>query len=164
MPFRTLRLAVLILNITTVSAHAQDRPRDRPTTVVVTLNGSEHEVQGELLALTDQAVAVVVGGVAQEHPLATVRRVQRLGDSNRDGAIRGAILLALLCTLNCGQGTTSTGHYLGAIAANSAFGALAGWQFDRDHAGRTTLYPFPRGGRVQRPATSRPSIRFGVRF
>lgn len=164
MTVRAVRIALLVLNATAASAHAQDARPDRPVAVFVTLQDTRQEVRGELVTLTDQAVAVLVDGVSHEFPLATVRRVQRLGDGNRDGAIRGALLLGLLCMVTCGQGVTSGAHYVQVVAVNAAFGALAGWQFDRDHVGRTTLFPFPRPDRGRRPASPRPSIRFGVRF
>lgn len=162
MTFRTVRIALLVLNATAASAHAQDALRDRPTEVFVMLEDARQQVRGELVTLTDQAVAVVVDGVAREFPLATVRRVQRLGDPNRDGAWRGAVLLGVWCLIICGQGVTSGAEFVGVVTTNTIAGALIGWQFDRDHVGRTTIYPRPRPDHAG--ATPRPSIRFGVRF
>lgn len=140
MAHRILRLALLFLNLTAVSAHAQDALRDRPEHVFVTLTNPRVEIRGELTTLTDQAVALVVDGVQREFPLTDVRKVERLGDPTSDGAWRGALVLGALCFLVCQQGTSNGGEFLAVLATNSAFGAYLGWQLDRDHVGRTTLF------------------------
>ena len=141
---RTLRLAVLFLNLTAANAHAQDALRDRPPHVFVTLERPRAEVEGELTTLTEQAVALVVDGVARQFALTEVRKVERLGDPTSDGAWRGALVLGALCFLVCGQGVDNGQQVLGAVTVNAAFGALIGWQFDRDHVGRSTLFRAPR--------------------
>ena len=54
---RTLRLALLFLNLTVANAHAQDALRDRSPHVFVTLERPRAEVEGELTTLTEQGVA-----------------------------------------------------------------------------------------------------------
>lgn len=140
MTHRTLRLAVLFLSLTAVSAQAQDALRDRRPTVFVTFAAPPAEIEGRLVSLTEQAVALVVDGHEQRFDLADVHRVDRLGDPNSDGAWRGAAVVGALCFLLCGQGVNNGAEFFRAITVNAAFGALIGWQFDRDHVGRTTLF------------------------
>lgn len=140
MPRHTLRLTLLCLNLTAVSAHAQAAARGPGPTVFVTFATPPVEIEGQLVSLTDQAVALVVDGEDQRFELAGVHRIDRLGDPNSDGAWRGASVLGALCFLLCGQGVNNGAEFFRAITVNAAFGALIGWQFDRDHVGRTTLF------------------------
>lgn len=141
---RAIGLAALALTLTAVSAPAQDAPRDRRPTVFVTFANPPAEIEGTLTSLTDQAIALVVDGHDQRFNLVDVHRVDRLGDPNSDGAWRGAAVVGALCFLLCGQGVNNGAEFFRAITVNAAFGALIGWQFDRDHVGRTTLYKRPR--------------------
>ncbi|MFN7979635.1 MAG: hypothetical protein U0P30_15990 [Vicinamibacterales bacterium] len=140
MSHQVLLVTALALTLTNVSADAQDALRDRPTTVFVTFANPPAEIEGTLTSLTDQAIALVVDGHEQRFDLAEVHRIDRLGDPNSDGAWRGASILGALCFLLCGQGVNNGGEFFRAITVNAAFGALIGWQFDRDHVGRTTLF------------------------
>lgn len=141
---RAMGLAVLALTLTAMSAHAQDAPPARRTTVFVTFANPPAEIEGTLTSLTEQAIALVVDGHDQRFDLAEVHRIDRLGDPNSDGAWRGAAIVGALCFLLCGQGVNNGDEFFRAITVNAAFGALIGWQFDRDHVARTTLYRAPR--------------------
>lgn len=136
-----------------VAAQAQESPPAiaAGTPIFVTLQADRKVVEGSLLALSADSVALLVNDVPQTVPLADVGLIQRLGDSSRDGAVKGAIFVGLWCALVCGQGTTGGGHYGAAVVANAGLGALFGWMFDRDHVGRTTIYP-PDSRRLQSSA------------
>jgi hypothetical protein len=141
---RALLVAALVFTLTAVSADAQDALSDRRTTVFVTFANPPAEIEGTLTSLTDQAIALVVDGHEQRFALADVHRVDKLGDPNSDGAWRGAAVVGALCFLLCGQGVNNGAEFFRAITVNAAVGALIGWQFDRDHVARTTLYRRPR--------------------
>ena len=124
----------------------QADPRDLAlrNTVFVTLRTGGPVLEGSLLDLKADTVALLTAAGPHVVPLRDVQRIQRAGDSSFDGAARGALILGLACVLICGQGTTSPGHYARVVAGNAAWGALFGWWFDRapqgphDHLPRAT--------------------------
>lgn len=134
-----LMAAVAVVPVATASAQ-QDPLRDRSPYVFVTLARDGAGVEGPLVALTESAVTVSVGGSPRTFPLSEVRRVERQGDATGDGAMRGALVLGLLCVVVCQQGTNGGGEFLGVLAVNTAFGAYLGRSADRSQEGRTTIY------------------------
>jgi len=139
---------LLVAAMSTHPADAQPVPMVGATGphVVVTLDGGT-VIEGPLVILRDTTVTVHVDQQDRTIPLSGVTRIEREGDDHTDGAVKGGVILGLMCALVCGQGVSSGSEHLAAIATNSAIGALIGWQFDRDHRGRTVIYPPPGGGR-----------------
>ena len=83
-----------------------------------------------------------------------------LGDSLKNGAIIGAVVVGAWCALVCGQGLDSSGQIPIAVAANAGLGALIGAGIDADHRGRTLLYPRSSTVSRVRGAQASLSLRF----
>lgn len=140
---RSIRLAVLFLNLSAVSAHAQDAAREPPQ-VFVTLAEPRQEVRGTLVTLTDQAVALVADGVERRFPLTDVARIERAGDPSWDRALVAGLAVGAWCGFVCGQGLDDGGQLGKAVVVNALVAAAIGWAFDRAHHGRTTIFRRPR--------------------
>lgn len=104
-------------------------------------------IAGSLLSLTAESVALLVGGDTRTLPLHGVKRIEREGDPTGDGVQKGALLLGLACFLMCGQGVSNGGEFGRVIVSNMVIGGLIGWQLDRDHIGRSQIYPVTQGSR-----------------
>lgn len=142
-----LLMAAVAVSPAAIAWAKQDDPlRDRSPYVFVTLARDGAGVEGPLVALTETDVTVSIDGTPRTLPLSDVRRVERQGDATGDGAMRGALVLGLLCLVVCQQGTNSGGEFLGVLAVNTAFGAYLGRSADSNCEGRTTLYRAPGAG------------------
>ena len=111
------------------------------TRIYVRLAGGGRPLEGSLLALSADTVALLVNDQTQTVPLHQVRRIDKDGDPASDGAAKGALIVGLWCVLVCGQGVDNGGQFGLAVLTNAALGGLIGWQFDRDHVGRSRIYP-----------------------
>jgi len=142
-----MRLPALLLALTladgvhTVGAQTPPRAGAPGTRVFVTPSSGGPKVEGSLLSLSADSVALLVGGNAQIMPLGSVKRIEREGDRNIDGAVIGALLVGVRCARVCGQGLSTGDGVAGAVLVNAALGALIGWWVDRNHVGRTQIYP-----------------------
>lgn len=112
-------------------------------TVFVTIDRGP-EIHGSLLELGPETLAILVDGARTEFPLSSVRRVEREGDSLKNGAIIGAVVLGAWCAAICGQGLNRSSQLFPAIVVNAGVGAVIGALFDADHKGRTRIYPAKR--------------------
>lgn len=145
----TSLLAAAGLAFQPVFASGQPAPPVVPagTRVFVSPAAGGPTVEGSLVSLSADSVALLVDGNTRTLPLASVVRVEREGDPASDGFLKGALVLGLACFLICGQGVDSSNELAGVLAGNMAIGGLIGWQFDRDHVGRSRIYPFRRDWR-----------------
>jgi hypothetical protein len=126
--------------------------------VYVRLQASPQELRGFLLRLGPENFDILVNGQTRTLTLEGVRRIQVEGDSVKNGAVIGAVILGALCLRNCGLELTG-GRLAGAVAKSAALGGLFGALFDRDHVGRTTIYDARRvAGR------NRARLAFRLRF
>jgi hypothetical protein len=100
---------------------------------------SPEEIRGRLLQFGPDSLTILMNGQQRTLPLDDVLRVQVAGDSVKNGALLGAIVLGALCVINCGL-ELDGGELQLAIAVNAGFGALIGAGIDADHQGRTTIY------------------------
>lgn len=149
------------------TARAQDDPAKASQTTdvdqrrhFVRLTSGE-EFSGRLLKSGNDEVRLLVNGRERIVRLDQVVRVERSGDSLRNGAFIGALVAGAWCALVCGQGLASSGQVPLAVAANAGLGALVGAGIDAAHRGRTLVYPRPSPvalGRGSRPSVS---FRFG---
>src|SRR3954469_23878916 len=101
-----LVLGVLALIVTAVPAAAQDpaivRPRPVGSVYVRSIDGAES--QGQLLRLGPETLTILEAGVSHDIPLANITRLQVRGDSVKNGAVIGAVVLGAWCALICPQG------------------------------------------------------------
>lgn len=127
-------------------ASAQPTPPTVPagTRIFVTAAAGGPVLEGSLLSLSTDSLALLVDGNTRVVPLASVKRVEREGDPTSDGFQKGALVLGLLCMLTCGQGVNSGNEFFGVVVGNMVIGGLIGWQADRGHVGRSRIYPFTR--------------------
>lgn len=139
----TSLLAVAGIALLPVVASAQPSPPAVPagTRIFVTSAAGGPKVEGALLSLSADSVALLVEGDVRTMPLDSVKRIERAGDSSIDGAVIGALLVGGRCARVCGQGLTSSNQIARAVLTTTAVGAVVGWWVDRNHVGRTRIYP-----------------------
>ena len=145
----TSLLAIALIVVLPLAAGAQPAPPAVPagTRIFVTPAAGGPALEGSLLSLSADSVALLVDGNTRILPLSSLKRVEREGDPTSDGVQKGALVLGLACFLICGQGVSGGNEFAGVLVGNMVIGGLIGWQFDRDHVGRTRIYPFKRDWR-----------------
>ncbi len=142
----TSLLALVGIVVLPLAAGAQPAPPDVPagTRIFVTPAAGGPALEGSLLSLSANSVALLVEGNVRTMPLDSVKRIERAGDSSIDGAVIGALLVGGRCAWVCGQGLTSSDQVARAVLTTTAVGALVGWLVDRNHVGRTLIHPVRR--------------------
>ena len=111
------------------------------------------ETAGKMVSLTDSSVILAIGTGHQTFTPEQVTRIERRGDSLRDGAIKGTItgaalgvsvMLAALATVGGStSGPERTAAFLGAGALFAGLGAAVGTALDALRTGRTLLWEAP---------------------
>src|SRR4051812_29429243 len=130
-----------------------------PTVFVQDDRGAE--TRGKLLRLDQQSLAILVDGQERTFELSDVRKIQRKGDSLRNGAIIGALFGAVAGVMLGGFSDCPSAHYecaagarvaiaLTTTAVYSAFGTAV----DAAIQGRTTLYQRPASTSAARSSRS----------
>ncbi|HUF48204.1 MAG TPA: hypothetical protein VMM93_10340 [Vicinamibacterales bacterium] len=121
------------------------------TVYVVAVTGEQ--TTGTLLRLDRDSLTLLSDGAERRFEAARVRRIDRRGDSLRNGAIIGAVVGAVLGGLVVGAsdcpGSVPGGRCLGArvglaIMSTGVYAAM-GTALDALVVGRTTLYEAPGG-------------------
>ena len=100
------------------------------------------EARGQLLRLGPDTLTLLEQGTSRDIPLAAVTRIDARGDSVKNGAIIGAVVLGAWCALICPQGLDgySNNQLPYILGVNIALGAAVGAGIDAMHVGRTTIY------------------------
>ena len=153
-----------------VTDGADDRAHGRVgNTVRVFLHEgrSPAELVGPLLRFGPEALTILLSGAPREISLADVVRVDVAGDSLKNGAIIGAVILGGWCAVVCGQGLSSAAQLPLAVMVNAGVGALIGSRIDAGHAGQTTIYQRPVSavnGVTRLPSVARAGLTLSVRF
>jgi hypothetical protein len=139
------RCVFLLLALGVVSsAYGQDLPRTSDLQpVFVRTTGAGAELKGQLLDLSDDTLALLVDGQRVGMPLQTIARIQTRGDSVRNGALIGALVLGGWCAIICGQGLDGGATLPVAVIFNAALGVAIGAGIDAFIPGRTTIYNRP---------------------
>jgi hypothetical protein len=109
------------------------------------------EISGRLLNLGPDELRLLVEGQERNILLADVAQVDRAGDSLKNGAIIGALVVGAWCALVCGQGLDSADQLPVAVAVNAGVGALIGIGIDAANQERTTVYRRPTPSDSRRP-------------
>ena len=126
--------------------------RDALSTVYV-LDDRGAETTGKLLRFDNESIAVLVNGQERQFELAGVRKIEKRGDSLKNGAIIGAVVGLVLGALTGGMadckqsdggfGGCGAGTRAGfALVSAGIYGAV-GTGIDAAFQGRTTLYQKP---------------------
>jgi hypothetical protein len=95
------------------------------------------QIQGRLIELSPESLAILTTGGRMDVPLTTLERIDATGDSLVNGAVIGGLALGLWCAVICGQGTD---NLLTGVVVNAGVGALIGAGIDAAHKGRTPIY------------------------
>lgn len=118
---------------------------------VYVLDDAGIEVSGKLLRLNPDSLVVLVDGVEHRLDAVRVKRIEKRGDSLRNGALIGAVVGAAMGLLVAGMsdcpGTDPGGSCPGSRAAafllSTGVYAAIGTGIDALVVGRTTLYEAP---------------------
>ena len=122
-------------------ADAQTRSLEKPSEQVFVMHaGSGEELHGRLLDLGPETLSIVVDNRRVDLPLNDVLRIDRRGDSLKNGAIIGAVVFGGWCAFICGQGVVSGAQWASVAVLNGLLGAAIGASLDATHNGRTTVY------------------------
>ena len=156
---------VLVVGVTVRDAQAQQGQSevmvtqgppltfDTPLSKVYLTNHDGMLVQGTLVSLGSDVIVVMVGGQTQSVPWADVAKLERRGDSVKNGALTGLaigagvpLVAGLLFEANARR--TAFPGTLWVAAAIATFtapiGTAAGALFDAMVVGRTTVYTAPK--------------------
>jgi hypothetical protein len=155
-------LAMAALAVGASPAAAQDASQTiKPERVVVKRVGGLSDLHGQFGRLNADTVTIVIKGQPMDVPLASVRRVDVGGDSVKNGAIIGGIVLPLWCALVCGQGLDH-GVTIEMMSVLAVEGAALGALIDRGFNDRSTIYIRTPRGEFRTPPS--PQISYSVRF
>jgi hypothetical protein len=153
---------IFVVGCATAARAADPPPAPQTVWVVPAASEGAKEFQARLLNLSPESATLLVDGQPREVALSKVARIERRGDSLKNGAIIGAAVLGGLCALTCGQGLDNGSDLAGVVVINAALGAAIGTGIDALHRGRTPIYPAVTGR--SRTSAVRPSIGLRVRF
>lgn len=178
-------LAILAATLVPSALCAQDTAQSWPGLVpsglptVYVLDDAGVETSGTLLRLNPDSLVLLVSGAERRFEAARVRRIQKRGDSLRNGALIGAIVgvvmgLVVAAISDC-PGDDPGGSCPGTRAATFLFstGAYAamGAGLDALIPGRTTLYEAPtvppaagREGSAPSPYRARAAVKLSFRW
>jgi hypothetical protein len=170
--------AVLALALALVPglARAQDATARWPglatseLSTVYVLDDAGVETSGKLIRLDPDAIVVLVGGAERRFDAARIRRVQKRGDSIRNGAIIGAVVGAVFGALGAGisdcPGDHPGGHCAGSrvalFALSTGVYTAMGAGIDALIVGRTTLFTAAPATGGRSPSASRGSASIGI--
>lgn len=147
-----IAITLLIVLVAASPAAAQDRFKD----VWVSQSDSGEIVRGRIVDLSGESLAILTPDNRRvEVPLARILRIEAHGDSLKNGAIIGGVVMAGLSILGC-QGLSRGSQCAVATAFNTLFGSLVGMGIDAMNGGRSTLY--------SRPVATSPGKTAGVQF
>lgn len=146
---KTLAL-ILVLTVAGPPLRAQDfstvQVKGMPTVYVEDRSG--REVEGKLVSLTESALTVNIDGLTRTFTPAEVTKVDRRGDSLKNGALIGAAVGVFTGLLGDCPGAGSrngskgcTGARVGYVFGGAAIWAAIGASIDALIPGRTRLWP-----------------------
>jgi hypothetical protein len=152
------QLATIVVLATLVAPRlvsAQETPQEwrglvtSELSTVYVLDDAGAETAGKLVRLNPDSIVILVDGNERRFDAARVKRVQKRGDSVKNGAIIGAIVGAVLGGISAGiadcPGSESDcgGFRVAAVAISTGVYTAIGAGIDALVAGRTTLYSAP---------------------
>ena len=165
---RSHAFAILWLLVLVGPAFAQDPKANGSSATIqggtyrIRLTTGE-EISGRLLKLGPDVLQILVKGQHQEISFEQVLQVDREGDSLKNGAIIGAVVLGAWCTVICGQGLDDASQLPVAVAVNAGIGALIGAGLDASSKHWTTIYRKPSAAAAPSKGT-RVVVSYAIRF
>jgi hypothetical protein len=176
------RLALLVVALVPGVASAQDTAAKWPGLVssslstVYVLDDSGTETSGKLLRLSPDSLVLLVDGHERQFESARVARIQKRGDSLRNGAIIGAVVGGALAIITAGISDCPGDHPGGEcpgiraavfLVSTGVYSAI-GTGIDALIPGRTTLYEAPKappaGGSAPLAFRRRAAVNLRVRW
>ena len=148
------RVAILIVALSPGAASAQDAASNWPGLVssrlstVYVLDNTGTETSGKLLRLNPDSIVLLVDGAERQFETARVARIQKRGDSLRNGAIIGAVVGVAMGIITSGISDCPGGNPGGGcpgsraalfLVSTGVYSAI-GTGIDALIPGRTTLY------------------------
>lgn len=138
-PRLSAALGLLLCLTPALPASAQDvTSASGPLYIVHTEDGSA--LAGRGLVIDNEMVRLLVERQLREVPLTEVQRIDRKGDSLKNGVLIGGGIFGGLCALACLQGVDDRAMYARVVATNTAIGALIGLIVDWRTQGTTVVY------------------------
>jgi hypothetical protein len=152
------RVAILLAALSPRVASAQQTASSWPgldssrLSTVYVLDTAGAETSGKLLRLNPDSIVLLVGGAERQFETARVARIQKRGDSLRNGAIIGAVVGVAIGIITAGisdcPGDQPGGGCPGSRAAlflvSTGVYSAIGTGIDALIPGRTTLYEAPK--------------------
>lgn len=149
-----LCLTILAVTVIPTALFAQETPQGWPgfdasgLSTLYVLDDTGSETAGRLLRLEPDSLVLFVNGAERRFDASRVRRIEKRGDSLRNGALIGAVVGAVLGLLNAGfsdcSGNNPSGPCPGTRAAgfllSTGMFAAVGTGIDALVTGRTKLY------------------------
>ena len=146
--------ALVVAMLIPLSARAQTSPppdglKRQALPSVYVLDDRGVETRGRLLRLDSEAVVLLVADAERRFDIGHVQRVDRRGDSLKNGAITGLLVgvgLGLFGSAlsDCGSSASCPGDRLLLGAISTALYTAVGTAIDAAVTGRTTIYEAPR--------------------
>ena len=160
-----LFIFLAVISIATPVA-AQGPGRVGSVSAVYVRSAGGDEARGQLLRLGPDTLTLLDQGISRDIPLAGITRIDARGDSVKNGAIIGALVLGAYCAIICTQGvgdlTNDQLPYL--IGVNIVLGAAIGAGIDAMHVGRTMIYQAGAVTAERRPPGVKATVSRSFRF
>lgn len=137
------------------------------------LDGTGTEIRGRLLSIEPSSLVLLVDGVERRFDARDIRRIDRRGDSLRNGTLIGATLGAILGVLgagmsDCPQSSDDAGCpglRVAMFLTNVAVWTSCGTAIDAAIQGRTRIYPAASpSGAARRTTRSLPALGLTLRW
>jgi hypothetical protein len=149
--------SIMIVLALAAPAAAQDTFKQ----VWVTQSSSGEVVHGRIVDLSPESLTILTADNRRvDMPLDRVLRIEARGDSLKNGAVIGALVLGTVVALTCAEVSDSGGGCITAVALDAGMGALIGAGLDALNGGRSTLYARPASA----PAGHAASVKFKLKF
>lgn len=168
--------AALVPGVVSAQGTAQSWPglATAELSTVYVLDDTGVEASGRLLRLDPDSLVLLVGDTEHQFDAARVRRIEKRGDSLRNGAVIGAVVGAAMGLIAAGisdcPGADPGGSCPGARAAgfllSTGVYAAVGTGIDALVVGRTTLYEAPAASlrSARMPHRGRAAVSMAVRW
>ena len=164
--------AILVVTFVPSAVCAQETPQSWPGlatsgwSTVYVLDDTGVETSGRLLRLNPDSLVLLVRDAELRFEAARVRRIQKRGDSLRNGALIGAVVGVGMGLIAAGisdcpgddPGGSCSGFRAAALLGSTGVYAAIGTGIDALVVGRTTLYEVPTAP----PRSAAPSYRGGT--
>jgi len=149
--------SIMIVLALAAPAAAQDTFKQ----VWVTQSSSGDVVHGRIVDLSPESLTILTADNRRvDMPLDRVLRIEAHGDSLKNGAAIGAVVLGGIVALACGGSAGTAGQCVTAVALDAGMGALIGAGLDALNGGRSTLYSRPAAA----PAGATASLKLKLKF